>query len=56
MLKYYIIGIISKVLATIWILRVNSMLSFLTGKCNASNDTRKEIIIPVAVIVKGYSK
>jgi len=53
MLKYYMIGIMSTVLATICIFRVNSMLSFLTGKCSANNETRKEIIIPVAVIVKG---
>lgn len=49
-------GIMSTVLATIWIFKVVSMLSFLTGRCSASRETTKLMIMPVAVMQSGYSK
>jgi len=53
-LNYYITGIMITVDTIICILSVVSMLSFLTGIWSAKKDTRKDTMIPLAVIAIGY--
>jgi len=53
-LNYYMTGIMITVDTIICILSVVSMLSFLTGIWSAKKDTRKDTMIPLAVIAIGY--
>jgi len=53
-LNHYITGIMITVDTIICILSVVSMLSFLTGIWSAKKDTRKDTMIPLAVIAMGY--
>ena len=53
-LNHYMTGIMITVDTIICILSVVSMLSFLTGIWSAKKDTRKDTMIPLAVIAIGY--
>jgi len=53
-LNHYMTGIMITVDTIICILSVVSMLSFLTGIWSAKKDTRKDTMIPLAVIAMGY--